>query len=54
MFSKIIAAILLTSMWLGVLAAPAGQITERGCILQGEDACIRAIVADVADREALE
>jgi hypothetical protein len=42
-------------VWLGALAAPAGQVIERGCILQGEDACIRRdIVEDVTMREPVD
>jgi len=38
-------------MCLGALAAPAGQVTKRGCILQRKDACLRDIVEDVENRE---
>jgi len=49
MFSKTIAAILLTSLWLGALAAPAGQVAERGCRGPRKAACLREVDGDVAE-----
>jgi len=47
-FAKTVGIILVAMMWGGALAAPAGQVTGRGCRVENGAGCLRG-VGDAAE-----